>query len=189
MPYCENCGYEYVEGIPVCPDCRMPLVEGERYTCESCGETILKGAEFCPHCGTMLQAGKDAPVASMCATHPKNKATGRCVFCGKLLCEECVVRENGKMFCTNDEHVKMAFNWAVAVHTNTEYEAQMIKANLEGAGIDAVVLSQGDRMFFTTMGDLAVTEVMVPRMQLEEAKKIIRAIELDQSENPPNKDS
>ncbi|MFO8057333.1 MAG: DUF2007 domain-containing protein [bacterium] len=27
MPYCPSCGYEYEEGVEVCPDCRVELVE------------------------------------------------------------------------------------------------------------------------------------------------------------------
>ncbi|MGB5849566.1 MAG: DUF2007 domain-containing protein [Ignavibacteriaceae bacterium] len=27
MPVCPNCTYEYVEGIAICPDCNLPLVE------------------------------------------------------------------------------------------------------------------------------------------------------------------
>ena len=29
MPYCPKCGYEYVAGAKVCPDCQASLVEGE----------------------------------------------------------------------------------------------------------------------------------------------------------------
>jgi hypothetical protein len=60
------------------------------------------------------------------------------------------------------------------------YEAEMIKTNLESAGIPAMVLSQSDRMYFTTLGDLAVTEVMVPKNEAEEAARYLAAVETRQ---------
>jgi hypothetical protein len=58
----------------------------------------------------------------------------------------------------------------------------MIKANLEGAGIGVFVLPQRDRMYVTTVGDLAVVEVMVPLESLEEARAYIHS--LDAGEPP-----
>jgi len=82
----------------------------------------------------------------------------------------------GKIFCDNDEHLKMAFDWVAVCSANTADEAEMIRANLEGAGIHAMVFSQSDRMFFTTLGDLAVNEVMVPKSSLEEAKEYLTSV-------------
>ncbi|GAB4288445.1 MAG: hypothetical protein Kow0098_05750 [Ignavibacteriaceae bacterium] len=32
MPVCPNCKYEYIEGITICPDCNMPLVDEKELT-------------------------------------------------------------------------------------------------------------------------------------------------------------
>jgi hypothetical protein len=177
MPYCAECGYEYIAGIKVCPDCQATLVEGERLVCESCEEPITEEATFCPHCGVLLGWSAEGNTEIFCADHKETGAVGRCVICGKPVCEECAHRHQGKIFCSNDEHEKMAFNWVSVRTSNTEYEAAMMKSNLEGAGIEAIVLAQSDRMFFTTMGDIAVTEVMVKKEQADEARAILSSVE------------
>ncbi|NOY06108.1 MAG: hypothetical protein GXO82_05685, partial [Chlorobi bacterium] len=57
----------------------------------------------------------------------------------------------------------------------TEYEAAMIKANLEGAGIPVSVFSQSDHVYFVTMGgDLAVVNIMVPKTRIHEAEELLK---------------
>jgi|WetSurMetagenome_2_1015567.scaffolds.fasta_scaffold53407_2 hypothetical protein len=68
-------------------------------------------------------------------------------------------------------------DWVVACTTNTEQEAEMIKANLEGAGIEVCVLPQQDRMYVTTVGDLAVIQVMVPAESLADARAYLQSLE------------
>jgi hypothetical protein len=176
MPYCKECGYEYAAGIRVCPDCQAPLVEGEQALCDSCEEPIVGEATFCPHCGVLLGWSAEAIKDIMCATHVERPAVGRCVICVTPVCAKCAVKKQGKHFCSNDEHVKMAFDWAVACTTGTQYEAEMIKANLEGAGIAAMVFSHSDRMFPSTIGNLAEIEVMVPKDSLVQAKNYLREV-------------
>ena len=178
MPYCRECGYEYIAGAAVCPDCQTMLVAGEPVRCESCNEMIEEEATFCPHCGVLLGWSAEGGGEIACDTHFDHEAAGRCVVCGKTVCEACAVKKHGRMFCSNDEHVKMAFDWVAVCSTSTQYEAEMIKANLESAGIPTTVFSQSDRMYFTTLGDLAVTEVMVPKEDVKEAEEYLRAMEM-----------
>lgn len=179
MPYCPECGYEYNLGTKVCPDCQTQLAQGTRILCEACEEPVTDKAVFCPHCGVLRT--QDAPVHKpiMCETHPHQPAAGACVVCGKPVCEQCAVRKMGKFFCADDEHVKMAFDWIAVCSTSIRSEAEMIKAQLESGGIQAMVFSQSDRMFFTTFGDLAVNEVMVPKDSLDAARDFLRSINLE----------
>lgn len=178
MSYCPSCGYEYTAGVRVCPDCRTPLREGKALLCETCNEPVTESAQFCPHCGVLraVPSPKHTPV--MCKIHGDRPATGACVVCGKPVCESCAVRKVGKILCDDDEHVKIAFDWVAVCSASTQEEADMIRANLEGAGIEALVFSQADRVFFTTVGDLAVNEVMVPKNSLEDAKRVLIALNI-----------
>ena len=181
MPYCKECGYEYTPGIKSCPDCMATLEQGDLITCDACDEIVKDDEAFCHHCGVILAWAAVGDATMYCETHRDNEAVGSCVICRKVLCNDCAVKRNGRYFCDNDEHVKAAFNWVAACTMSTDYEAEMIKANLQGAGIPAMVLSQHDHTYVTTVGDLAQTDVMVPNESLEEARRFIRSVELEGS--------
>jgi hypothetical protein len=186
MPYCPQCGYEYVAGVKVCPDCQASLKEGEQMFCSNCEESIAAEATFCPHCGVFLDWTAEAENEVTCDTHRGTEATGRCVICKKVVCEECAVVKRGKYFCSNDKHVEMAFHWVSVFTTGTEYEADMIAANLENAGIPARVHVQNDQMFVATVGDLAVTRIMVPAETADEAKNFLASFLTQDPEDEPS---
>ena len=186
MPYCPTCGYEYVAGAKVCPDCQTSLIEGEQVFCDSCDEPITAEATFCPHCGVFLGWSDEGRKEIVCDSHRENPAVGRCVICKKVVCEECAVQKRGKYFCSNDKHVEMAFDWVTVYTTGTEYEADMIVANLESAGIPARVHVQNDQMFVATIGDLAMTRVMVPSEDADEAKNYLVSFPMQDSEDEPS---
>jgi hypothetical protein len=67
--------------------------------CERCGVVNRAGRTTCIHCLGPLKNGVPAEGA-VCAEHPGEPATGRCVTCGKLVCEACggVVSNRG-VYC------------------------------------------------------------------------------------------
>src|SRR5437016_2749790 len=67
--------------------------------CERCGVVNRAGRTVCIHCLGPLKNGMPAEGA-VCAEHPGEPATGRCVTCGKLVCEACggVVSNRG-VYC------------------------------------------------------------------------------------------
>lgn len=178
MPFCPQCGYQYQEGIVLCPDCNEPLIAREPFTCEFCLERLEEEQKFCPLCGMLQAALIDEGEEIECENHPEMEAVGICVVCGKPVCGDCAVKREGKILCENDEHIKIAQGWAVIFTTNTEYEAQMVKANLENAGIPSLVFSQRDHVYFLTVGDLAIVNVMVPKHRLPEAQELLRRMDL-----------
>ncbi len=68
-------------------------------------------------------------------------------------------------------------DWTSIYSTDVMYEAEMIKANLSGADIEAVILSQKDKSFPAT-GDLSVIKVLVKKEDAEDAKNIISDINI-----------
>jgi hypothetical protein len=161
-------------------------MEGEQVFCDNCEELIAVEATFCPHCGVFLGWSAEGEKEIMCATHRENQAVGRCVVCKKVVCDECAVQKRGKYFCSDDKHVEMAFNWVTVYTTGTEYEADMIAANLENEGIPARVHLQNDQMLVATIGDLAVVRVMVPSEAADEAKNYLVSFPTQDSEDEPS---
>jgi hypothetical protein len=72
------------------------------------------------------------------------------------------------------------YPWALVYTTNTVIDAEMYRANLEGAGIPVNILSQVDTARAPTLGDLAIVKIYVLSPFATEAKEIIDAIN-----NPP----
>ena len=66
-------------------------------------------------------------------------------------------------------------DWTQVFSTDVLYEAEMMKANLAGANIESIVLSQKDKNFPAT-GDLSVIKLMVKKEDAEDSKKIISDI-------------
>ncbi|MCW8849582.1 MAG: DUF2007 domain-containing protein [Melioribacteraceae bacterium] len=66
-------------------------------------------------------------------------------------------------------------DWVPIYSTDVLYEAEMIKANLSGADIESIILSQKDKSF-PAAGDLSVIKLLVKKEDVEDAKKIIADI-------------
>ena len=63
-------------------------------------------------------------------------------------------------------------DWETIFSTDFIYKAEMIKANLSGANIEAIILSQKDKNFPAT-GDLSVIKILVKKEDKEDSLKII----------------
>ena len=175
MPFCPQCFTEYQPGIAECDDCHVPLLEGTQSFCPKCEEPVSPGDSFCDHCGILLLQG-DEDTMPDCAVHPDRPAVAGCVVCGKPVCDECGTELEGKVFCDDDSHVNVHQDFAVAYRTSAEYEAEMVKANLESAGITVKLFDQHGHIYFVDIGGMALVNVMVPKDQLERAKEITDAI-------------
>ena len=106
MPVCPNCNYEYVDGVTICPDCGVPLVEDKFF---------IKPEEW-----------------------------------------------------SED-------NWEVVYTSSQEYEVDMLRDNLTGAGIVSAVLPQKDRNF-PAPGDFSVVKLLVKKEDVQAALNFIEDV-------------
>jgi hypothetical protein len=173
MPYCPSCGYEYRRGATSCRECGEDLLAGEPRCCDNCDGEIDADSDCCPHCGIVFER-EEGEIRIKCEAHPRTAAVGVCIICATPVCRDCAVCKKGKVFCNKAEHAKIHQNWAVLCSTVAEYEAEMVKANLELAGIKTMVFSQVDHAYFAPLSRLAVVKVMVPKEKLTKAKEVLR---------------
>ncbi len=73
-------------------------------------------------------------------------------------------------------------NWQVVYTSNMEYEVEMIKGNLESAGIAAVVLSQKDRNF-PAPGNFSIVKLFVQKDDVQNALSFINALKNENDES------
>jgi len=66
-------------------------------------------------------------------------------------------------------------DWVIIYTTDAEYKADMFKANLEGAGIDVIILGQKDKNF-PIPGNFSVIKILVKKSDADEATAIINDI-------------
>ena len=92
---------------------------------------------------------------------------------GISVCSDCDV----ELLTNEDFELNLVHHedWTLIYSTDVIYEAEMIKANLTGANIEAIILSQKDKNF-PAAGDLSVIKIMVKKEDAEDSLKIITDI-------------
>ena len=89
---------------------------------------------------------------------------------GVTMCSDCETQ----LISNDDFELNLIHHedWIAVYSTDVLYEAEMIKANLAGANIESIVLSQKDKNFPAT-GDLSVIKLLVKKEDVDDTKKII----------------
>lgn len=95
-----------------------------------------------------------------------------CSDCGALLVEKPIFEEV-------EEKYK---DWEIVYSTPQLYEAEMVRTNLETAGIESVILEQKDSSF-PLGGELGEIKVLVPKYRVKEALSLLDKIENQIDEN------
>ncbi len=76
-------------------------------------------------------------------------------------------------------------NWEVVYTSGMDYEVEMIKDNLESAGITSTILSQKDRNF-PAPGDFSVVKLLVHKEDVADALNFIQKIKSEKTEESDN---
>jgi len=72
-------------------------------------------------------------------------------------------------------------NWEIVYTSSQDFEVEMIRDNLEGAGIKAVILSQKDRNY-PAPGDFSVIKLLVRQEDVHDALEFIQKIKNESSQ-------
>jgi hypothetical protein len=167
MPHCPTCETDFADELLECPTCAAEEESGEVYRCPRCHEDY-RGRDACPACGAVRE-----PVP--CDDHPERPAAGRCVICGKALCDSCQETEARAFLCPDHRDIVVIEGWAQVYSTTSEFEARLVAENLRAEGIDAQAYSQKDNMFTVELGELSIVRVLSPVLEYEHALGVIRA--------------
>jgi hypothetical protein len=182
MKYCPECKTEYIDDAMFCSDCNALLVTSlpkpqPMDECDKCGGEVDFDSDFCPQCGSLF-----AEEQYSCTNHPTGIATGVCVICHQLFCDECLTEKNGRLLCTEHAAVEVSEGWALVVKTSDYMEAEIFRGKLESAGIatnprntgNIATLADGfiDNALGRTIFKYPI-KIYVPSNQYLEAVKIV----------------
>jgi hypothetical protein len=162
MPRCQTCGRENPDDFQSCPDCT-----GDTIRCWKCGEDFV-AADACPSCGK-------ACAEFACERHPEAVAEGRCVLCSRALCRGCVAGDRRVLRCDDHASVGVIQGWAQVYSTTREFEARLLRENLQAEGVEARIFSQKDNMFSVDLGELSIVRLLVPVWEYQSAVELIHA--------------
>ncbi|MCR4416876.1 MAG: DUF2007 domain-containing protein [Ignavibacteria bacterium] len=90
------------------------------------------------------------------------------------ICSDCNVE-----LVSKEEYEKLESkysDWEEVFSSPQHYEAEMVKTNLESAGIEAMIFDQKDSSF-PLGGELGEIKVFVPKDKVEDARLIIEKLE------------
>jgi hypothetical protein len=113
-------------------------------------------------------------LSAECDLHPDRQAVGRCVVCGRGVCGECRRGEGRAILCADHSEVMVIQGWAQIYSTTSEFEAQLLRDNLQAEDMEARIFSQKDNMLSVDLGELSIVRILVPAWEYERAAEIIR---------------
>ena len=170
---CPNCKAEYVEGILRCAECNVDLVdelpEEDTLICDNCNNEIDENESWCPHCGGIFEQ-----IEEKCNEHD-TLAIGKCLICQKALCEKDIITVKNKYFCKKHSHYDFTENgWVCIYETGQDWEAELVKQDLENNNIPSIVDNRKDHSRQFTIGHLSLIYVRVPFKYVLDAEKILK---------------
>ena len=101
---------------------------------------------------------------------------------GITICPDCNTRVVKKKDLPKWEELSEE-DWVLVYKTGDEVEVEMIRANLESAGLEVNVLSQKDHNF-PAPGDLSIVKLSVRKANVQEALNFIQDTKQRQADSP-----
>ena len=99
---------------------------------------------------------------------------------GVAFCPDC-----GATLLSDDDYIKpedwSEQNWEIVYTSSQDFDVEMIKNNLESAGIKAVILSQKDRNY-PAPGDFSVVKLLVRKEDVQDAIAFIQKVKNENAE-------
>lgn len=105
---------------------------------------------------------------------------------GVTFCPDCKVALVDESLITKPEDWTEE-NWEVVYTSNQDYDVEMLKDNLETAGITAAILSQKDRNF-PAPGDLTLVKLLVKKEDLQDALNFIQSVKSEEGKENSDDD-
>lgn len=153
--------------------------------CDKCSELIEQQTVVCVECGSLqrLPAGMEAVE---CENHPDERAVGCCVVCGKPVCGDCATGNDARLFCDDPEHERLSEEWEALTKTDSQFEADMIAANLKQRGFEPRVYPHGDHIAMSWFPELRCVRVMLLKQRIAEGRETLSFLGLagDLEESP-----
>jgi hypothetical protein len=145
------------------------LPEEEVFVCENCNNEIDENDSWCSNCGVLFEKTEEK-----CDEH-KAEAIGKCLICQKTLCGKDSTRVKNKIFCSeHNDYIFTENGWTRLYETGHDWEAELVKQELENNNIPAVVDSHKDHTRQFTVGHLSSIYVLVHFEDILEAEEIIK---------------
>ena len=139
----------------------------EYINCSSCSEEITEDSDYCPHCGIIFRETEN----SVCERHAPRQASGVCIICHKVMCPECCVKRQNKVFCSEHAEIEVQQDWALVYQSTEISESELIKSILESSDIRC-----SDRILtrLALSGTAAVTLLFPEAISINRQKSLYR---------------
>ena len=145
--------------------------------CKNCSTTLKADEVFCGACGSLIVTRDENLMELECERHPERSAIGLCVICGMPVCSDCEEKRDGKILCTNSEHILLLQNWCVIHQVDSEFEAEAFVRNLADGGIEAQSFSLHDHSATHWLKENRVL-LFVRKSEHEKASALLKELNL-----------
>ena len=141
--------------------------------CPECGILSSDDVFFCSACGVIFNDADEIH----CNLHPERTAAGICSVCWKTVCAACLVRRDGKIYCSKEHADFSAANLLLGTSIMIE-EADIIVANLRESGFEPTLFFPEDHLYEGTISDRMMPRIFIKKNQLQDAIEKIQELDL-----------